>query len=134
MMTRRYARLFAVCILLSLAGHGSLFAQSEEITSLNRQVEELLQTGRYAEAVEPAKRAVALTESQHGENDIETANALNRLAVAYLQQGSYDLAEPHFRRAVAIKEQVLGPTHNEVGTALYGLAVLYVQQGRYAEA
>ena len=133
-MTRCCARLFAVCILLALAGHGRVFAQFEEITALNRQVEELLRTGQYAEAVEPAKRAVALTESQRGSNDIETANALNRLAVAYLQQGGYAQAEPHFRRAVAIKEQVLGPAHNEVGTALYGLAVLYVQQGRYAEA
>jgi CHAT domain-containing protein/TolA-binding protein len=134
MMTRRCARLVVVCILLALAGPGNLFAQSEELAALNRQVEELLQTGRYAEAVEPAKRALALTESQRGSDDIETANALNRLAVAYLQQGGYALAEPNFRRALVIKERVLGPTHSEVGTALFGLAVLYVQQGRYAEA
>lgn len=133
-MTWQVLRPLLLCATLILLGVGPVWAQAGEIESLNRQIEQSLREGRFADAVTAAQRALALTEVVRGPNHLDVALALNRLAVAHLQQGQYAEAEPLFKRAIAIRERSLGALHTDVGTTVYGLAVLYVQQGRYLEA
>ena len=133
-MVWRSVRLLLVLSLMVSGGLGEVVAQSADPSALNRQMEQLYQAGRYAEAISVAERALAQTESQFGPSHLDVGNALNRLAVLFIHQGRYAEAEPLYKRVLAIKQQALGAEHTEFGTALYGLAVLYVQQGRYAEA
>ena len=113
---------------------GQAWAQEARWQTLNQQVEQLYQQGRYAEAIPVAKEALRVAETTFGPNDPNTATSLDNLAVLYYVQGKYAEAEPLFIRALAIGEKTLGPDHLNVATNLYNLGALYNRQGKYAEA
>jgi tetratricopeptide (TPR) repeat protein len=108
--------------------------RSDDLDTLNQQVVQLYQGGKYAEATDVAQRALALAKHQFGPNHTKVATALNNLATLYCAQGRYAEAEPLYKRVLAITEKGLGPDHPLVGTALNNLAELYGEQGRYDEA
>jgi esterase/lipase superfamily enzyme/Tfp pilus assembly protein PilF len=125
---------FAVSLAFPAMG-GSVPAQSsDEIDSLNRQVEELHAEGKNAEALPMAERYVALTRQRYGEESAEFATAITWLGSVYDSQGRYSEAEALLKRALLIRESVLGPDHAQVGTSLSNLATLYRSQGRNANA
>src|SRR5215467_6280131 len=107
--------------------------QADELESLNRQVVRLYQAGKYAEATDIAKRALAIAEKTLGPDHPTVGSTLNNLAALYREQGSYGEAEPLMKRALAIDEKALGPDHPDVGRDLSNLAGLYDAQGRYGE-
>jgi CHAT domain-containing protein/tetratricopeptide (TPR) repeat protein len=106
----------------------------DEVEALNVQVEQLYQAGKYGEATEVAKRALAMSERQFGADDPTVGACLNKLGMLYQDQGRYADAEPLYKRALTIAEKALGPDHANVGSRLNNLADLYRAQGRYAEA
>ena len=89
--------------------------------------------GKYAEAEEFHKRALALREKVLGLNHPETAQALNRLALVYKDQGKYTEAEMLYKRALAIYESAPGVNREDVALVLNNLAALYWPQRRFAE-
>lgn len=109
-------------------------AQKNEAAALNARVDELSRTGRYAEAISLAQRALAVTEKARGLEHPSVATSLNNLASLYQDQGRYADAEPLYKRSLAIWEKVRDPDHPDVATALNNLAELYRDQGRYADA
>ena len=107
---------------------------ANERDALNKQVVQLYQAGKYAEATEVAKRALALAERQFGPEHLDIGTPLNNLGALYWAQGRYAEVEPLYKRSLAIREAALGADHPDVGQSLNNLAGLYWAQGRYAEA
>jgi CHAT domain-containing protein/tetratricopeptide (TPR) repeat protein len=107
---------------------------SEDLESLNKQIERLYEAGKYTEAVPLAERYVALARERHGGEHAELATALHHLAQLYRVQGRSDEAEPLYKQSLAIREIALGPDHPDVGVSLNDLAVLHYAQGRYPVA
>jgi tetratricopeptide (TPR) repeat protein/CHAT domain-containing protein len=138
MMSRSLTRavpliVFAVCS-MAIGSFAAETQRSNELATLYQQVVQLYQAGKYAEATDIAKRALALAEHQFGPDHPTVGTALNNLAELYHAQGRYAEAEPLMKRALAIAEKTLGPDHPEVGRDLNNLAALYEAQGRFAEA
>jgi tetratricopeptide (TPR) repeat protein len=137
MMPLRRAAVRMIISAVFLTATGSLPAkaqQSDDLKSLNQQMIQLAQAGKYAEATDVAQRALALAERQLGPDHPAVGIRLNMLALLYRTQGRYAEAEPLYQRAIAIAEKSLGPDHPTVGTALTTLAELYRGQSRFAEA
>jgi esterase/lipase superfamily enzyme/Tfp pilus assembly protein PilF len=134
-LLRRPAALIVFVTVWILVGSINAKAQqSNDLNILNKQVVQLYHTGKYAEATDIAKRALALAERQFGANGAEVGNALSNLAELYRAQGRYVEAEPLYKRSLAIDEKTLALDHPTLGTHLSNLALLYRAQGRYAEA
>jgi tetratricopeptide (TPR) repeat protein len=99
---------------ISSVGTLSAYAQTDEATSLSRQIETLNNEGRYSEAIPIAQRVLAILEKALGPEHPDVATSLSNLAVIYDKQGRYADAEPLHKRALAIKEKALGPNHPDV--------------------
>jgi tetratricopeptide (TPR) repeat protein len=105
-----------------------------KLSSLNTQVAELYQAGKFNEAIPIAQEAVELSEKATGPDRPDTALALTNLARLYKSLGDYAKAEPLFQRALKIDEKALGPDHPDTATALNNLGELYRSIGDYAKA
>jgi CHAT domain-containing protein/Tfp pilus assembly protein PilF len=116
------------------SGSPSARAALEEAKQLTELIEKLYAKAKYAEAVVPAQRALALREEALGPSHPDVAKSLNDLGRVYWSQGEYAKAEPLYTRALAIHEKALGPSHLDVADSLNNLAVLYKDQGAYAKA
>ena len=90
--------------------------------------------GRYAEAEQLYKRALAIEEKALGANRPEVASTLNNFANLYSRQGRYAEAEGLLKRTLTIYEKALGANHPKVAAALGNLGNVYDDQGKYAEA
>ena len=109
-------------------------AQSHDLDTLNAQVEQPYQQGKYTEAIPVAQRALAGAEKKFGRDHPQVATSLNNLAALYREQGRYTDAEPLYQQALAITEKALGLDHPDVAATLEGLAGLYEAQRRYDDA
>jgi hypothetical protein len=105
-----------------------------KLSSLNKQVTELYQAGKFNEAVPIAQEAVELSEKALGLDHPNTALALSNLARLYWFLGDYAKAEPLFQRALKIKRKALGPDHPDTAAARKNLGELYRSMGDYAKA
>jgi hypothetical protein len=80
-------------IIACLLGAGivtdSVRAQSDDLDKLNRQIYQLIERGKYAEAVPLARRSVELTRSQKGRDHVDTATSLYWLGRALELQWRY---------------------------------------------
>lgn len=109
-------------------------AGQAELDALKKEVDQLRQAGKYAEAAAAQQRLVKLTEKRYGPNDPQTAAALTTLADLYTAQNKFAEAEPLLKRAITIHEKAKKPDNNELAQALDNLGSLYVKQGRTADA
>jgi tetratricopeptide (TPR) repeat protein/CHAT domain-containing protein len=131
---RRAFLLIMLTLLLVFAAPMLALAQgTDDLDALNKQFVTLYGQGKYAEAIEVAKRSLALAEKKFGPDHRLVGTALNNLAELHRAQGRFAEAEPLYKRAIAIDEKALGRDHTEVGTDLNNLGELYRAQGRYAE-
>ena len=123
--------IFIGAILLTLS---CIPGPSMEAYRLNQQVVQLIDQGRYKEAIPIAKRSLAIHEKALGPEHLDVGASLNNLAVLYYDLGAYQKAEPLFKRALAINEKALGLEHPHVAASLNNLAVFYCYLGDYAKA
>ena len=110
-----------------------IYAQPDDLAALNREVKQLYQAGKHAEALPIAHRALEVAERRFGREHPAVGNALNELALLHKSRGQYSEAEPLYQRNIAILEKVRGADHAELSPPLNNLAELYRAQGRYAE-
>ena len=135
-------RLFALsflALLLYLLQPGVLLMADEQadlakLSSLNKQVSELYETGKFNEAISTAQESLELSEKALGPNHPGTAVSLDNLAALYKSLGNYAEAEPLYQRALKITEKALGPDHPDTATALNNLALVYYSLGDYPKA
>jgi tetratricopeptide (TPR) repeat protein len=70
--------------------------------------------GKYAEAEELTKRAIAISEKSLGPDHAEVASKLAYLASIYIKEGKDAQAEPLYKRALTALERSLGPKDPQV--------------------
>jgi tetratricopeptide (TPR) repeat protein len=90
--------------------------------------------GRYDQAEQLYKRALAIFEKVLGPDHHRVTEPLGNLATLYLEQARYAEAEPILKRALAVREKGLGPEHPDLATALHNLGSFYSDRFRFAEA
>lgn len=107
-----------------------------EAKQLNQQVEELYPQGRFVEATDLAKRALALREKLLGAFHPDVAESLNNLALLYQARGNYVGAESLFLRALTIREKAKtdATAESELAIVLNNLALLYEALEDYRRA
>jgi len=94
---------------------------------------DLVNEGRYAEAVPLAERLVELTEEELGIG-LEFGVALSNLAILQRRAELYELSEESFLRAIDVIREADGFYTDAVINPLVGLGVNYQAQGDYLEA
>jgi tetratricopeptide (TPR) repeat protein len=109
-------------------------ALKREALAANQRVGALAQAGRLDEAIDVAKRGLALTEKAFGPAHANVSADLITLANLYQRQGDYFSAEPLVMRAVDIDTKLYGPQHPEVAVDLGAVALLLQLKGEYASA
>ena len=81
---------------------------ADDVGTLNKQVVQLLDQGKYKEALPLTEKAVTLAESALGKEHSETLTSVNNLAELYKAQSHYQEAEPLYLRALEAFERVFG--------------------------
>ena len=105
-----------------------------QLSLINQEVVRLYHAGKYPQALDKAKQALALAERALGTEHSRTGISLNNLAGLYESMGAYEKALPLYVRALAIAEKALGPEHPNTGSSLNNLAALYRAMGAYEKA
>src|SRR5271157_3964281 len=105
-----------------------------EATRLNQESVGLYRSGKYAEALELARRVLGLRKDVLGERHPYYATSLNNLAALLKAQGDYAGARPLVEQALAIYKEALGERHPNYAASLNNLAELLCEQRDYAAA
>ena len=101
------------------------FAKGDDPNALNQQVNQLIEQGKYQEAIPIAERAVELAKRVRGLEHPDTALSLNNLAELYQAMGEYAKAEPLYQEALRICQKVLGPEHPSTANSYCEAFVLF---------
>jgi len=109
-------------------------AEDDDPNALNQRVRQLIEQGKYQEAIPIAERAVEMAKRVRGPEHSETADALNNLGLLFKKTRDYAKAEPLYREALQIRHKVLGSEHLDTATSLNNLGLLYKDMGEYAKA
>ena len=109
-------------------------AADDDPDALNQQVNQLIEQGKYREAIPIAERAVEVSKRALGPEHRETADALNKLGFLFQTIGDYAKAEPPYREALQIRRKVLGPEDPDTAESLNNLGALYQDMGESARA
>ncbi len=109
-------------------------AEDDDPSALNQRVNQLIEQGKYQEAIPIAERAVELAKHTLGPDHPKTADALNDLGFIFQEIGNYAKAEQLYQEALRIRQKVLGPEHSDTAASLNNLASLYWAMGEYVKA
>jgi tetratricopeptide (TPR) repeat protein len=109
-------------------------AEDDDPSALNQRVNQLIEQGKYQEAIPIAERAVEVAKHTLGPDHPKTADALNDLGFIFQKIGNYAKAEPLYQEALQIRQKVLGPEHPDTANSLNNLASLYWAMGEYVKA
>ena len=90
--------------------------------------------GRYPEAEQHYRSALATYREVYGDEHHWVAQAMVRLGTVLTREGRYDEAETTLRDAVAMLRRVLEPGHPDVATGLNNLAFLLAERGQLDQA
>lgn len=104
------------------------------VSHCNKQITELTQQGRYAEALGPAYKVLDITQQDLGPESLEVASALNNIGWLEQSRGDYVKARQQFNRSLKIIEAALGPDNPKIAYCLNNLASLSYFQGDYDTA
>jgi CHAT domain-containing protein/Tfp pilus assembly protein PilF len=105
-----------------------------EAERLNGEVLALERAGRYGDALQPARRTLAIRQELLGARHPDTGQSLNNLALLLEAQGDYAAARPLYDQALAIARAVLGPRHPHTAASMNNLALMLQAQGDYLAA
>ena len=95
-------------------------AEDDDPNALNQQVNQLIEQGKYQEAIPIAERAVEVAKRTRGSEDPETAEALNNFGLLFKKIGDYAKAEPLLKEVLEIRQKVLGREHLDTAKSLNG--------------
>jgi CHAT domain-containing protein/Flp pilus assembly protein TadD len=105
-----------------------------EAERLSQEVWALHQAGKYSQALNSARRMLALIQEVQGQRHPDYATCLMWIADLLRSQRDYTAARPLYEQALAIRKAVLGERHPDYATSLNNLAMLLFAQGDYAGA
>jgi tetratricopeptide (TPR) repeat protein len=87
--------------------------------------------GKHAEALDLARRGLAIHLEVFGEEHPDTARSYSRVADCLAVQGKHAEALPLHRRALALLRKTLGEGHPETANSYNNLALCLEQQGKH---
>jgi CHAT domain-containing protein/tetratricopeptide (TPR) repeat protein len=90
-----------------------------------------LKEGRFSDAEEQFRQALAIYEQRSGPESINTASALNNLALVLERLADYRGAELLLRRSYRILEKARGPDDPDAATTLLNLGRVLDSQGKF---
>ncbi len=93
----------------------------------------LEKAGENREAVDCAKKALAIIEKQEG-NEAQTATTLTNLALVYFKLSENEEAKNCLSRAIALFEQGEGAPNEHYSGALAGMGEAYFRDGEYEKS
>ncbi len=93
----------------------------------------LEKAGENREAVDCAKKALAIIEKQEG-NEAQTATTLTNLALVYFKLSENEEAKSCLSRAIALFEQGEGAPNEHYSGALAGMGEAYFRDGEYEKS
>jgi len=102
--------------------------------TLNARAIELINRGRYAEALPLATESLATREKLLGESHCDTAVSVHNLAFTHWKLGSDAKAEALFQRALATLKTSIGDRHPSSARVAECLGLLYQARREYAKA
>lgn len=90
--------------------------------------------GRYKQALQVLRQALAIvyTHSVHG--PLELANSLHKLAYSYFIEKKFDQALYLYKQSLTLRRQRLGEDHPDVAKSLNSIARLYMAKGETGKA
>lgn len=106
---------FLITLALWVLALPTIFAQEEDLNTLNQEISKLAGAGKFKEALPIAERAVEVSKRTHGLEDPTTANSLDNLGQLFLDLGDFSQAERLFQQALAIQEKILPPEDPKIG-------------------
>ena len=109
-------------------------AEDDDSKALNQQVTQLIEQGKYQEAIPIAEGALVVARRARGLENSGTAIALNNLGFLFEKMRDYAKAEPLLQEALRIRQKVLWPEHPDIAVSLNNLALWYQDTGEYAKA
>ncbi len=111
-------------------------AGSDDARKLNAQAVASYKEGKYEEAIELQKQALAMWEKELGKEHKLIATGSTNLGEMYKALKRYDQAAGAYRRALKIEEKLLGPEHPDLGILVIKLGWMYhgIAQAGEAEA
>ena len=101
----------------------------QEATTLNDRAVKLYNSGKYDEALVPAKRALEIREKLLPRNDPRISSSLNNLGEIYLAKKDYKPAKEVYIRLLQIQEELFGPDDVNLAYTLDRLAPVYFVAG-----
>ncbi|MGN6104343.1 MAG: tetratricopeptide repeat protein [Kofleriaceae bacterium] len=107
------------------ASHPKLAAIEHDLATVSYR------RGKYAEAEQGFRSALAVRERALGTDDIAVAITTEALGIALAEQGRIEEAQPHLERALSIFEARLGPDHPDVANALNDIGGAYHRAGEF---
>jgi tetratricopeptide (TPR) repeat protein len=120
---------------VAVAAHADAADIADPTARLMNQIGLLFLTKALHARAEPLyRRALAITEARHGNDDPEVAGHLNSLAWLLRDTSRRGEAELLLRRALAIDEASYGNDHPDVARDLCNLALLLQDTNRFGEA
>ena len=112
----------------------ALRAEDDDPYALDLQVSQLVEQGKYQEAIPIAQRALEATKSAWGQEHFVTAACLNTLGSLFMKIDEYAKAEPLLQEALRIRQKVLGVENPDTVESLNELGYLYKEWGEYDKA
>jgi tetratricopeptide (TPR) repeat protein len=112
----------------------ALRAEDDDPYRLDLLVSQLVEQGKYKEAIPIAQRALEATKSAWGQEHFVTAACLTTLGSLFMKIDEYDKAEPLLQEALRIRQKVLGVENPDTVESLNELGYLYKEWGEYDKA
>ncbi len=131
-MLRSVRTLLCLFVVALTAFPSTSRSETDNIKQLTQQAFQLGQQARYPEAIEVAKRALALAQKKYGSEHPEVAYSLSTLGTLNQAQGRYAEAESSFKRSMDILGKVFGSDHRDAAGSK--LALVYQAQGKHEAA
>ncbi|WP_367134561.1 FxSxx-COOH system tetratricopeptide repeat protein [Saccharothrix sp. HUAS TT1] len=125
------AHVLAVCDDVTAAVIG---APDRTAWLLDRAATYLQTQGRLDEALPLFRRALAMTEAEHGPDHASVAVELNNLGLVLRRLGRHGEARELLERALATNERLYGPDHPDVANVLNILGLALIDSDRAADA
>jgi len=107
---------------------------AQEWVELIHRADSLSQENHIDRALELARNALRIVQSEYSKSDTAVAAVLDVLGTCYRMGGNFQQAESHYQRALNIREGALGPDHIQLANTLHNLGILRYNQSRYPEA
>ena len=101
------------------------FPEDDDLKALDQQVNQLIEQGKYQEAIPIEESVVEVAKRVRGSEHPETAEALTNLGLIFQIIGDFAKAEPPLQEALRIRQKVFGPEHPYTTFSLDNLGSLY---------